>query len=136
MLGIPFGVVFTPIRTGDDNGKPVFPAQPAAGASNLPIAFAVGDIFLMLGKIHGTENQMVMHMAFVDMGRQHIFILAAEDAVSKLLPDLMGFLRCDFPRFKGLYQVVCTNFCSKIKGIGMLGMSGLNKDFYKTPEVS
>ena len=25
---------------------------------------------LMLGKIHGTENQVVMHMAFVNMGNQ------------------------------------------------------------------
>lgn len=33
-------------------------------------SFPIGDILLMLGKIHGTENQVVMHMAFVNMGNQ------------------------------------------------------------------
>ena len=44
----------------------------------------------MLCKIHGTENQVVMYMAFVNMGSQHIFIFTAKDAVGKLPPDLMG----------------------------------------------
>ena len=60
----------------------------------------------MLCKIHGTENQVVMHMTFVNMGSQYIFIFTAKDAVGKLPPDLMGCFRRNLARFKCLYQVM------------------------------
>ena len=54
-------------------------------------------------KSQGTKQ--LMDMPFVNVGGQHKFILAAQDLICKLHPDLMGFLRGDLPRGEGLYQV-------------------------------
>ena len=43
----------------------------------------------MLRKIHGTENNMVMAMLLVDVSSNDILILAAEDFIGKLPPDLV-----------------------------------------------
>ena len=47
-----------------------------------------------------------MQVALVDMGSNHIGVLALQHFIGKLPPDLMGLLRRGFPRFKGLYQVM------------------------------
>ena len=57
----------------------------------------------MLRKIHGTENNMVMAMLLVDVGSNDILILAAEDFIGKLPPDLVGLRIADLTRLKGLY---------------------------------
>ena len=44
-------------------------------------------------------------MFFVYMGGKHKLILAAQDFFCKLHADLMGLLRSDLPRLKGLDQV-------------------------------
>ena len=44
-------------------------------------------------------------MFFVYMGGKHKLILAAQDFFCKLHADLMGLLRRDLPRLKGLDQV-------------------------------
>ena len=54
-------------------------------------------------KSQGTKQ--LMDMPFVNVGGQHKFILAAQDLLSKLHTDLMGFLRGDLPWGEGLYQV-------------------------------
>lgn len=51
------------------------------------------------------KNQVVMNMFFVYMGGKHKLILAAQDFFCKLHADLMGLLRRDLPRLKGLDQV-------------------------------
>ena len=59
----------------------------------------------MIHEADSIENQMVMDMPFINMGRKHKFILAAQDLLGKLHPDLMGFLREYLPRGESLYQV-------------------------------
>ena len=49
---------------------------------------------------------MIMNVAFVNMGSQHIGIFPLQHFVGKLLPDLMGLFRCGLAGSKGLYQVV------------------------------
>ena len=60
----------------------------------------------MFRKIHSTENDMVMAMLLVDVGSNDILILAAEDFIGKLPPDLVGLRIADLARLKGLYQMV------------------------------
>lgn len=45
----------------------------------------------MLGKIDGTENNVIMHMAFVNVRGYDVLIFAAKNFIGKLTPDLMGF---------------------------------------------
>ena len=67
---------------------------------------AVGNVLALVCHIHGAENDVVMQVALVYVGGNHIGVLALQHFIGKLPPDLMGLLRCGFPRFKGLYQVV------------------------------
>ena len=101
-----FGVLLAALRSGRDNGQPVFPAQPVADAANLRIAFAVGNVLLMLCKIHSTENDVIMAMLLVDVGSDDILKLAAENFIDKLPPDLVVLCIADLTRLKGLYQMV------------------------------
>ncbi len=80
--------------------------EPVADAANLRIAFAVGNVLLMLCKIHSTENDVIMAMLLVVVGSNDILILAAENFIDKLLPDLVGLCIADLTRLKGLYQMV------------------------------
>ncbi len=70
------------------------------------VALAVGNVLALVRHIHGAENDVVMQMALVDVGGNHIGVFALQHFIGKLPPDLMGLLRRGFPRFKGLYQVV------------------------------
>ena len=45
-------------------------------------------------------------MFLVNVGSNDILILAAEDFIGKLPPDLVGLRIADLTRLKGLYQVV------------------------------
>ena len=105
-LRVSLGIMLSSIHAMDHNGQSVFIAQSVTRPADKTIAFQIEDILLMLGKIHGTENQVVMNMAFVNMGSQHIFIFTAKNAVGKLPPDLMGSLRRNLARFKCLYQLM------------------------------
>ena len=60
----------------------------------------------MLCKIHSTENDVIMAMLLVDVGSDDILILAAENFIDKLPPDLVGLCIADLTRLKGLYQMV------------------------------
>jgi hypothetical protein len=44
----------------------------------------------MLDHIYGAKDNVIMDMPFVCMGRQHVFILTAQNIVGKLPPDLMA----------------------------------------------
>ena len=54
-----------------------------------------------------------MNMFFVYMGGKHKLILAAQDFFCKLHADLMGLLRRDLPRLKGLDQVAAQVLMTK-----------------------
>ena len=105
-LRVPFSVLLAALRAGRNNGQPIFSAQPVADMADLRIAFAVGNVLLVFRKIHSTENDMVMAMLLVDVGSNDILILAAEDFIGKLPPDLVGLRIADLARLKGLYQMV------------------------------
>ena len=69
------------------------------------VASLIAVVVLMIHEADGIENQVVMNMPLVNMGGKYKFVLAAQDLIGKLYSDLMGFLRGDLPRGKGLYQV-------------------------------
>ena len=49
---------------------------------------------------------MIVDVALINMGSQHIGIFPLQHFLGKLLPDLMGLFRRGFAGGKGLYQVV------------------------------
>ena len=84
----------------------MFLTQPVAGAPDKGVALAVGNVLALVCHIHGAENDVVMQVALVNMGGNHIGVFALQHFIGKLPPDFMGLFRRGFPRFKGLYQVV------------------------------
>ena len=52
------------------------------------------------------KDYVIMDMPFVNMGSNHILVLSLQHFIRKLDTDLMSFLRRDFPRKKGLNEVV------------------------------
>ena len=69
------------------------------------IAALVGMVVLMIRKADGIEYQVVMDVIPVHVGGQDELIPAAQDLPCQLHADLMGLLRRDLPRLKGLDQV-------------------------------
>ena len=61
---------------------------------------------MVVYKIDRAENNVVMNVSLVYVRGKDVFILPLCYRVGKLLPDFMGFLVIDFPRLKGLYQMV------------------------------
>ena len=62
-------------------------------------------VVLVIRKADGVENQVVMDVIPVYVGGQDKLIPAAQDLPRQLHADLMGLLRRDLPRLKGLDQV-------------------------------
>ena len=60
----------------------------------------------MLGKIHGAEYDVIMHMTLIYVGGYDILILSPKYFIGKLLADSVGFFVIHFSRLKGLYQMV------------------------------
>ena len=83
----------------------MFLAQPVASAADKMVASLIAVVVLMIHEADGIENQVVMDMPLVNMGGKYKFVLAAQDLLCELHPDLMGFLRGDFPRRERLYQM-------------------------------
>ena len=69
------------------------------------IAALVGMIVLVIRKADGIEDQVVMNMIPVYVGGQDKLVPATQDLPRQLHADLMGLLRRDLPRLKGLDQV-------------------------------
>ena len=61
---------------------------------------------MVVYEVYGTKNDVVMDMPLVNMGSQNILMLSFGYCVGKLPPDFMGLSVIDFPRLKGLYQMV------------------------------
>ena len=62
-------------------------------------------VVLVIRKADGVEDQVVMDVIPVYVGGQDKLIPAAQDLPRQLHADLMGLLRRDLPRLKGLDQV-------------------------------
>ena len=60
----------------------------------------------MVDEVDRTKNHMVMDMPLVYVGSQHIFVLPLCYRVGKLPTYLMRLFIADFPRLKGLHEVV------------------------------
>ena len=69
------------------------------------IAALVGMVVLVIRKADDIEDQVVMNMIPVYVGGQDKLVPAAQDLPCQLHADLMGLLRRDLPRLKGLDQV-------------------------------
>ena len=62
-------------------------------------------VVFMIRKADGIEYQVVMDVIPVHVGGQDELIPAVQDLPCQLHADLMGLLRRDLPRLKGLDQV-------------------------------
>ena len=84
----------------------MFPAQPVTGAPDIGVALPIRIVLAVVYHIHSTENQVIVDVALVDVGCQHIGVFALQHFVGKLLADLMGLFRRGLAGGKGLDQVV------------------------------
>ena len=91
---------------GDNDGQAVFPAQPVADVAYAVIAPLVGIVLAVVDEIDRTKNNVIMDMSFVYVGSQNIFVLPLCYRVGKLPTYLMRLFIADFPRLKGLHEVV------------------------------
>ena len=80
------------------------------------IAALVGMVVFMIRKADGIEYQVVMDVIPVYVGGQDELIPAVQDLPCQLHADLMGLLRRDLPRLKGLDQVAA-QVCSLVDGV-------------------
>ena len=71
------------------------------------IAFFTVVVFGVVNMIGGTKNDMVVDMAFVNVGRNDVGMSAFQQTVGKLQTNLMGFFIRNFSRSEGLYQMEC-----------------------------
>ena len=100
-----FDVTFALVLPWDDDRQPMFFAKAVAGTADIVVTPLVGMVVLVIREADRIENQVVMNMPLVYVGGQDKFILAAQDFLCKLHPDLMGFLRRHLPRLKRLDQM-------------------------------
>lgn len=84
----------------------MFLAQPVAGAPDVGITLSVGNILSLVHHVHGTKDDVVMDVSFVNVRGQHIRVFALQHFICKLSANLVGLLWGGFTRCKGLYQVV------------------------------
>ena len=104
--GIPFRIALAFIPAGLYHRQTMFPAQSVTGAPDIGVALPVGIVLAVVHHIHGTENQVIMDVALVNVGCQHIGVFALQHFVGKLLADLMGLFRRGLAGGKGLDQMV------------------------------
>ena len=80
-----------------------FPARLAVDhrpeTSHLPLAKRI------YSAPYGRTDDVIMAMLLVDVGCNHIFVLALESFVRKLLSNFMRLFRCHFTDVKGLNQM-------------------------------
>ena len=84
----------------------MLPAKPVTDIADSIQALLVRDILPVLDKISSAKYQVIMYMPFVNVCRQHIFILPAEDFFCQLLSNPVRVLIGHFPRLEGLNQMV------------------------------
>ena len=59
-------------------------------------------LVFVVGETDRIENQMVVNMSLVNMGGKYKLVLATQYFFRLLHSNLMGFLRGNLPRLKGL----------------------------------
>ena len=104
-LRLMLDVAFSFVLAGNDDGQAVLLTDPVAGSADEVIAALVGLVVLMILKADGVEEQVVLDVIPVCVGGQDKLLPAAQDLPCPLHADLMGLLRRDLPRLKGLDQV-------------------------------
>ena len=73
--------------------------------TQLPICSLVASVGMEVHIVHGIEDDVIMTMPLVDVGSNHILVLALEPFVRKLFPDLVSFFRRHFTDVKRLDQM-------------------------------
>ena len=86
-------------------GSPIASVNFVAELAHFPICPLVAPIGMVVYKIDSIEDDVIMAMPLVDVGGDHIFILAFQPFVGKLFSDFMRHLRRDFSDVEGLNQV-------------------------------
>ena len=76
-----------------------------AELAHFPVCPLVAPIGMVVYKVDSVEDDVIMAMSFVDVGGDHILILAFQPFVGKLLSDFMRLFRRDFSDVEGLNQV-------------------------------
>ena len=73
--------------------------------AQLTIGSLVAPVGMKVHIVHGIEDNVIMAMSLVDVGSNHIFVLALEPFVCKLLSNFMSLFRRHFTDVKGLDQM-------------------------------
>ena len=76
-----------------------------AELAHFPVGSPVASVGMIVYKIDSVEDDVIMAMPLVDVGGNHILILAFQPFVGKLLANFMRHLRRDFSDVEGLNQV-------------------------------
>ena len=88
-----------------DHRQPMFLAYLITELAQLPIGSLVAPVGMEVHIVHGIEDDVIMAMPLVDVGCNHIFVLALEPFVRKLLSNFMSLFRRHFTDVKGLNQM-------------------------------
>ena len=83
----------------------MFLADFIAELAHFPICPLVAPIGMVVYKVDGIEDDVIMAMPLVDVCGNHILILAFQPFVGKLLSDFMCLFRRDSSDVEGLDQV-------------------------------
>ena len=67
-----------------------------AELAHFPVGSPVASVGMIVYKIDSVEDDVIMAMPLVDVGGNHILILAFQPFVGKLLANFMSHLRRDF----------------------------------------
>ena len=84
----------------------MLPAEVIAQAADVVIGLFAVMIFLMIDVIGGAENNVVVNVAFINMGADNIRVFSLSKPVGKLHAYLVGFLIRNLTGEKRLYQVI------------------------------
>lgn len=76
-----------------------------AELAHFPVGSPIASVGMIVYKVYGIEDDVIMAMPLVDVGGDHIFIPAFQPFVGKLFSDFMRHLRRDFSDVEGLNQV-------------------------------
>ena len=88
----------------------MFLADFVAQKPQLLVCPLVAPVGVVVHKVDGIEDDMVVAMPFVDVGCDDILVLALEPFVCKLLADLMSNFRRNFTYIEGLNEVSGNDF--------------------------
>ena len=83
----------------------MFLADFIAELAHFPVGSLVAPIGMVVHKIDSVEDDVIVAMPLVDVGGNHILILAFQPFACELLSDFMRLFRRDFSDVEGLNQV-------------------------------